>query len=65
MRHNLNQYIKRKQRKRRFWTILLLTILMAVSASLLHECQQSFQQPYNEDYQPMDVQKTSSLRDFP
>ncbi|MDQ6988898.1 MAG: hypothetical protein Q9M19_03370 [Mariprofundaceae bacterium] len=54
MRNSLNSYIKRKQRKRRFWTILLLTIFMAISATLFHECKQSFDQPYNKDYRPLD-----------
>jgi len=61
MRHNLNQYIRRKQRKRRFLIILLLTILMALSAGLLHECKQGFEQPYNQDYRPLSLDSQAVL----
>jgi len=63
MSTNLNKYIKRKQRKRRFWTILLLTLSMAFTALIARDCSQSFDQPYNKDYQPFDQMQSNNARD--
>jgi len=54
MREDFQQYVKQKKRRKRFLTILALTIVMAVSAVFMRECSQNFSEPYNKGYQPMD-----------
>ncbi|MDX8384361.1 MAG: hypothetical protein R8M45_09785 [Ghiorsea sp.] len=65
MSGDLHQYLKRKKRKRRIWTLLILTAVMASTAVLVRECNQSLDQPYNNEYRPLDqADKVSVPRDL-
>ena len=60
MQEDFNHFVKKKQKRKRFFSILILTILAAATAVLTQECNQSFDEPYNKGYQPMDGVKTDS-----
>jgi len=54
MQKDLNRFIGHKKQRNRFITIFILTMLAAGIVVLVQECNQSFNEPYNKDYQPMD-----------
>jgi len=54
MKEDLDNYLIRKRRIRRAISILVLTFIAAVCVMLIKECSQSFDEPYNKGYQPMD-----------
>ena len=60
MQRDLNHLIRRKQKLKRFFIILLVTIIASIIAVSMRECSQSFQEPYNKDYKPLDkIQKNN------
>jgi len=61
MQKDYHRYIKHKQRWKRFWVILLLIFLTTAAGILLHDYNQSFEEPYNKDYQPMDQTKETAI----
>lgn len=54
MQRDFNHFVKHKKQRNRFIVIFVLTILAAAVVVLIQECSQSFDEPYNKDYQPMD-----------
>ena len=54
MQRDFDHFVNHKKRRNRFIVIFLLTILSAAIVVLVQECSQSFDEPYNKDYQPMD-----------
>ena len=61
MQRDLNHLIRRKKKLKRFVIILVLTMLASIIAVSMRECSQSFQEPYNKDYKPLDkIQKNNS-----
>ncbi len=63
MQRDLNHYLKRKQRWRRFIVILIITMLAAATAVFMRECNQKLDEPYNKDYIPLD-NRTQPTRDL-
>ena len=54
MKEDFDHYVKQKQRRRRMLKVLLITVFVAFCAVFIQECSQSFDQPYNKGYQPVD-----------
>ena len=54
MQRDFDHFVNHKKKRNRFIAIFLLTILSAAIVVLVQECSQSFDEPYNKDYQPMD-----------
>ena len=54
MKQDLDNYLIRKKKRRRAISIVIITLFTAVCAMLLKECSQSFDEPYNKGYQPVD-----------
>jgi len=54
MQRDFNHFVRHKQRRHRFLIIFILTLLAAITVVFVQECSQSFNEPYNKDYQPMD-----------
>ncbi|MDQ6980851.1 MAG: hypothetical protein Q9N62_11295 [Ghiorsea sp.] len=54
MQRDFDHFVKHKKQRNRFIAIFILTLLAAAIVVLVQECSQSFNEPYNKDYQPMD-----------
>ena len=54
MQRDFDHFVTHKKKRNRFIAIFILTILSAAIVVLVQECSQSFDEPYNKDYQPMD-----------
>ncbi len=54
MQKDFDRYLKQKQRNRRFRVVLLITLFATAAALSMRECSQSFDEPYNKGYQPVD-----------
>lgn len=65
MQNDVNRLIHRKKMIRRFVFLLLLSAGMAVFATYMRDCSQTFEEPYNKDYRPMDQQDKSNKRATP
>jgi len=61
MQKDYHRYIKHKQRWGRFWFILVLIFLTTAAGLLLYDYNQSFEEPYNKGYQPMDQIKKTAM----
>jgi membrane-anchored protein YejM (alkaline phosphatase superfamily) len=60
MQRELNHLIRRKQKRKRFFVILAITVVTSIVAVSMRECSQNFQEPYNKDYKPLDKQQATS-----
>jgi hypothetical protein len=58
MQRELNPLKRRKQKRKRFFVILAITVVASIVAISMRECSQKFQEPYNKDYKPLDKQAT-------
>ncbi len=54
MQRDFNHFVQHKKKRNRFIAIFVLTIMSAAIVVLVQECSQSFDEPYNKGYQPMD-----------
>ena len=54
MQEDLQHFKAQKQRRKRLLTILVISILMALTTVFIQECNQNFDEPYNKGYQPLD-----------
>ena len=54
MKEDLDNYLIRKKKRRRAISVVIITLIAAVCITLMKECSQSFNEPYNKGYQPVD-----------
>jgi hypothetical protein len=62
MQKDLNKLWKRKRRMHRVFAVLIVTIAAALLIVSMRSCSDQFQEPYNKDYRPMDVESRNVVR---
>jgi len=57
MQKDLDRLWKRKRRRQRVVAVLGLAIVVALLIVGVRACSDQFQEPYNRDYHPVDVER--------
>jgi len=60
---DLDRLRKRKRRVHRVITILIISIVAALIIVAMRACSEQYQEPYNKEYRPMDIEKKPVLRE--
>ncbi len=63
MQKDLDRLWKRKRRVHRVMTILIVSIVAASIVVAMRACSEQYQEPYNKEYRPMDIEKKPVLRE--
>ncbi len=61
MQKDLDRLWKRKRRRQRVVTVLVLAIVAALLIVGVRACSDQFQEPYNKDYRPMDTERQKEM----
>jgi predicted nucleic acid-binding Zn ribbon protein len=62
MQKDLDRFRKRKRRRHRLTAVLLLSIIAALLVAGVRSCSDRYQEPYNKEYRPMDVEQQHVVR---
>lgn len=61
MQKDLDRLWKRKRRRARVLAVLGLAIVAALLIVGMRTCSDQFQEPYNKDYHPMDIERQKAM----
>jgi len=62
MQKDLDKLRKRKRRLRRVMAVLAITSIAALAIVGIRSCSDQYQDAYNKEYRPMDVEKEKVVR---
>jgi hypothetical protein len=62
MQKDLDKLRKRKRRLHRVFGVLVLSAATALIVVGMRSCSEQYQEPYNKDYRPMDVEQQHVVR---
>lgn len=62
MQKDLNKLWKRKRRMHRIMVMLIVSVIAALLVVGMRSCSDQYQEPYNREYRPMDVEQKNVVR---
>jgi len=62
MQKDLNRLWRHKRRMHRIVVILAISAIAALLVAGMRSCSDQYQEPYNKDYRPMDVEQKNVAR---